>query len=308
MFSNSFPYCELIARTVARMLLEIKAVHFRPDQPFIFTSGRASPVYIDCRKLISYPRVRSAADGFRRRARRCAMSASSSSTRSPAARRRASRSPPGSPTAWRCRCTMCARSRRASAATRRSKATCREGARTLLVEDLTTDGGSKINFCKAMREAGADRRARFVDLLLRHLPGDAEPRSRTLGVRLHYLATWWDVLKVAARNSLRRRDADRSGAVPQEPHRLVLRPWWNFRTAMTAGKEDFRNNRLRHSSESFFQHLRVRLKSAYGVSFQALLRKAPQDEEGQHRFPYPEMLWGSSKAVPRLDKCPPPSS
>src|SRR5207245_128415 len=31
----------------------------------------------------------------------------------------------------------------------------REGARTLLVEDLTTDGRSKINFCKALREAGA---------------------------------------------------------------------------------------------------------------------------------------------------------
>mgnify|MGYP002260554454 CR=1 FL=1 len=31
----------------------------------------------------------------------------------------------------------------------------REGARTLLVEDLTTDGRSKINFCKALRDAGA---------------------------------------------------------------------------------------------------------------------------------------------------------
>jgi orotate phosphoribosyltransferase len=31
----------------------------------------------------------------------------------------------------------------------------REGARTLLVEDLTTDGGSKINFVRALRDAGA---------------------------------------------------------------------------------------------------------------------------------------------------------
>jgi len=30
-----------------------------------------------------------------------------------------------------------------------------EGARTLLVEDLTTDGRSKVNFCKALRDAGA---------------------------------------------------------------------------------------------------------------------------------------------------------
>src|SRR3546814_2945791 len=31
---------------------------FRPNDPFIFTSGRASPVYIDCRKIISFPRAR----------------------------------------------------------------------------------------------------------------------------------------------------------------------------------------------------------------------------------------------------------
>ena len=46
------------ARDTARLLLEIKAIHCRPDNPYIFTSGRASPVYIDCRKLISFPEAR----------------------------------------------------------------------------------------------------------------------------------------------------------------------------------------------------------------------------------------------------------
>src|SRR5258708_7396605 len=46
------------ARDTARLLLEIEAIHCRPDNPYIFTSGRASPVYIDCRKLISYPEAR----------------------------------------------------------------------------------------------------------------------------------------------------------------------------------------------------------------------------------------------------------
>ena len=41
------------------MLLEVEAIRFMDDKPFIFTSGWASPVYIDCRKLISYPRIRS---------------------------------------------------------------------------------------------------------------------------------------------------------------------------------------------------------------------------------------------------------
>ena len=64
MFSNTFPDRAVISETVARMLLEIEAVHFRSDQPYTFTSGLASPVYIDCRKLISYPRIRSALMDF----------------------------------------------------------------------------------------------------------------------------------------------------------------------------------------------------------------------------------------------------
>jgi orotate phosphoribosyltransferase len=64
MFSNTFPEPAAIADQVARMLLEIEAVHFRSDEPYTFTSGLASPVYIDCRKLISYPRIRSAIMDF----------------------------------------------------------------------------------------------------------------------------------------------------------------------------------------------------------------------------------------------------
>lgn len=64
MFSNTFPSRDVISETAAKMLLEISAVHFRADQPYTFTSGLASPVYIDCRKLISYPRIRSALMDF----------------------------------------------------------------------------------------------------------------------------------------------------------------------------------------------------------------------------------------------------
>ena len=47
------------ALTTARLLLEIKAVNFRPDEPYVFTSGWKSPVYIDCRRIIYFPRARS---------------------------------------------------------------------------------------------------------------------------------------------------------------------------------------------------------------------------------------------------------
>jgi orotate phosphoribosyltransferase len=74
----------------------------------------------------------------------------------------------------------------------------REGARTLLVEDLTTDGRSKIHFCRALREAGAVVQHVYVNFYY-----DIFPESRRilddLGVRLHRLATWWDVLALVKR-------------------------------------------------------------------------------------------------------------
>ena len=53
-----FPPREEIARLTARMLLEIGAVHFNAAEPYTYASGLKGPTYIDCRKLISYPRIR----------------------------------------------------------------------------------------------------------------------------------------------------------------------------------------------------------------------------------------------------------
>src|ERR1700691_297403 len=46
------------ALTTARILLEIKAVNFRPEEAYTFTSGWKSPVYIDCLRIIYFPRAR----------------------------------------------------------------------------------------------------------------------------------------------------------------------------------------------------------------------------------------------------------
>ena len=64
MIQTSFPDKAVMAELVAKMLWEIKAVHFRADQPYKLASGMASPVYIDCRKLISYPRIRATVMDF----------------------------------------------------------------------------------------------------------------------------------------------------------------------------------------------------------------------------------------------------
>jgi orotate phosphoribosyltransferase len=184
----------LIAEITARMLLEVKAVLFFQDKPFIFTSGWASPVYIDCRKLIFYPRIRTQLVDFA--ATTLARDAGFEQFDVVAGGETA-----GIPyAAWiadRMALPMQYVRKKPKGFGRNAQieGDIREGARTLLVEDLTTDGRSKINFCQALRQAGA-----VVDHVFVNFFYDIFPETKTtmaeLGVKLHYLATWWDVLAV----------------------------------------------------------------------------------------------------------------
>ncbi len=47
-----------IAKTIAKDLLEIKAVFFRPEEPFTWASGIKSPIYCDNRLTLTAPKVR----------------------------------------------------------------------------------------------------------------------------------------------------------------------------------------------------------------------------------------------------------
>jgi orotate phosphoribosyltransferase len=64
MIPTSFPPKDEIARLSAGMLLEVGAVHFNAAEPFTHASGKQAPTYIDCRRLISFPRVRAALMDF----------------------------------------------------------------------------------------------------------------------------------------------------------------------------------------------------------------------------------------------------
>lgn len=49
---------ESTERTVAKSLLDIKAVLLSPEKPFKWASGWLSPIYCDNRKILSYPELR----------------------------------------------------------------------------------------------------------------------------------------------------------------------------------------------------------------------------------------------------------
>src|SRR5881227_18522 len=186
------------AEITARMLLEVKAVLFFQDKPFIFTSGWASPVYIDIRKLIFYPRIRTqlvdfAAATLARDAgfEQFDVVAGGETAGIPYAAWLADRL--GLPMQY------VRKKPKGFARNAQIEGDVRDGARTLLVEDLTTDGRSKINFVKALRDAGAVVDHVFVNFYYDIYP-EAQATFEQLQVRLHYLATWWDVLAVVKKD------------------------------------------------------------------------------------------------------------
>jgi orotate phosphoribosyltransferase len=192
---STFPPKDEIARLTARALLEIKAVHFNAETPFTLASGLPSPTYIDCRKLISYPRIRAVLMDFLavtvlREAGFEAFDniAGGETAGIPFAAFVAERlSLP---------MTYVRKKPKGYGRNARIEGAMSEGQRVLLVEDLTTDGGSKLGFVDAIRETGASCGHTAVIFFYGIFP-DTEAKLAAHGVRLHHLCTWWDVLAEA---------------------------------------------------------------------------------------------------------------
>ncbi|MBO9450321.1 orotate phosphoribosyltransferase [Tropicibacter sp. R16_0] len=195
MIPTSYPPAEEIARLTARMLLEIKAVHFNSREPFTLASGLPSPTYIDCRKLISYPRIRSTLMDFltvtvMRNAGFEAFDniAGGETAGIPFAAFVAER--------MALPMTYVRKKPKGYGRNARIEGEMSEGERVLLVEDLTTDGGSKLSFVDAIRDTGATCGHTAVIFYYGIFP-ETEKTLGDHGVQLHSLCTWWDVLAEA---------------------------------------------------------------------------------------------------------------
>ena len=195
MIPSTYPEAKEIARLTARMLLEIQAVHFNAKDPFILASGLPSPTYIDCRKLISYPRIRSTLMDFlsvtvMRNAGFEAFDniAGGETAGIPFAALVAER--------MALPMTYVRKKPKGYGRNARIEGAMSEGERVLLVEDLTTDGGSKLSFVDAIRDTGASCGHTAVIFYYGIFP-ETEKTLGDQGVDLHYLCTWWDVLEEA---------------------------------------------------------------------------------------------------------------
>ena len=195
MIPSSFPDAREMARMTARMLLEIKAVHFNADEPFTLASGLPSPTYIDCRKLISYPRIRSTLMDF---LTVTVMRDAGFEAFDNIAGGETAGIPFAAFVAERMALPMSYVRKKPKGYGRnaRIEGAMHEGQRVLLVEDLTTDGGSKLSFIDAIRETGAQC-AHTAVIFHYGIFAETEKTLGDHGVSLHALCTWWDVLAEA---------------------------------------------------------------------------------------------------------------
>ncbi|QCE32137.1 orotate phosphoribosyltransferase [Acetobacteraceae bacterium] len=187
------------ALTAARILLEIKAVNFRASEPYTLTSGWKSPVYIDCRKIIFYPRAR--AELMKLAVEKICRHIGYESLDLIVGGETA-----GIPfAAWiadylNLPMAYVRKKPKGFGRNAQIEGDLKENMKTLLVEDLTTDGASKIHFANALRKAGAELAHTFVIFYYGVFPGALET-LKDAGLNLISLTTWHEILEICKQDS-----------------------------------------------------------------------------------------------------------
>jgi orotate phosphoribosyltransferase len=180
----------------ARLLFAAGAIAVSRARPFILAAGWASPVYVDCRLLIGNPATARAITDLAMELIETEIGADRFDLLA------------GAETAgiafaaW-----IAARLDRPLRYVRRRPLGIGrhaqveggkvDGARVLLIDDLATDAASKAAFIRGLRDAGAKVTDAMVIFAHGTFPGTTARLDR-LGVHLHALATWPDVLALAA--------------------------------------------------------------------------------------------------------------
>jgi orotate phosphoribosyltransferase len=179
------------AQSVAAVLLDAGCVKVRTDEPFRLPSGWASPVYMDCRRLISFPAVRRdlVARGLQLLEDKGALKGIASVVGGEARGIALA--------AWMADALNLPMQyvRKKQAGQSQIEGLIKPGDKVLLVDDMMAAGHSKVKFCKALAAAGATVQDLFIIFDYGSFP--TSQLLAPLGVTVHALATWRDVLVVA---------------------------------------------------------------------------------------------------------------
>jgi orotate phosphoribosyltransferase len=143
-----------VAHRIAEMLLRTEAIQVYREKPFVFVSGRISPVYIDCRKILSFPEER---DYIVTELARKVETAIGLANIDVVAGGETAGIPYASFVSYLIKKPMIyiRKQPKGYGGTKQIEGILEPGKRVLLVEDLITDGLSKLRFNIGVRAAGA---------------------------------------------------------------------------------------------------------------------------------------------------------
>ena len=179
---------------VANLLLSIGCVNINFKNQFTLTSGKKSPVYVDCRKLISFPKERELIINE--------MSKQIKSKYKDNSTIIAGGETAGIPYSS----FLCQKMKYPMIYIRKSpkgfgKGKLIEGEfkknnQSILVEDMATDGGSKLHFIKALRQNKLKVKDIYVVFYYGIYP-KAKKNISKMKVNLNYLTSWRDILTIS---------------------------------------------------------------------------------------------------------------
>lgn len=196
------PIDSVFSEPLAKRLLEIGAVVLRPDDPFMWASGRKAPVYTDNRLTLSYPELRNQISlGFEEIVKEKDLTldviVGTATAGIPHAAWLASRL--HLPMAY------VRSSKKAHGKGNRIEGIVQEGQRVVLVEDLISTGGSALDAVVALREAGAEVEC-VLAVFSYNLP-EADRAFEAAGVSYDTLTDLEALTRVATEEGLLKKEA-----------------------------------------------------------------------------------------------------
>jgi orotate phosphoribosyltransferase len=200
-----------VAQRIAEMLLRTEAIQVYKQTPFVFVSGRISPVYIDCRKILSFAEEREYI--VTQLAKKTENDVGLDNVDVVAGGETAG-IPYASFVAHLIKKPMIyvRKQPKGYGGTKQIEGILEAGKRVMLVEDLITDGLSKLRFNIGIRAAGAKMTHCLCvfdyasDRLNQHEGKDNLAKN---DIALHVLANWDDVLDTGLSKSYFSADASK---------------------------------------------------------------------------------------------------
>ena len=192
-----------MSEIIAEKLIDIESVKFSFENHFTLTSGLKSPVYVDCRKIISFIDERElimneALSYFEKNKIQFDLVAGGETAGIPYAAIISEK--------IKKPMVYIRKKPKGFGRNQQIEGDFKEKEKAILIEDLATDGGSKVVFVEAMRKAGLIVNDIFVIFYYDIFNLENSVLSK-LNVNIHSLCTWKDIISVIEKkNSYKEND------------------------------------------------------------------------------------------------------